>query len=141
MLFRSMDKKIVELFIQKQKMLKREGTNIYQSLKKSLNRISFLEKINRSMGEMSDIEGTNPSNKKRNSIDKFSKENIIERNNSIQINNYIIDYSDSSYEVEESNSNYYCTLLKYENTNKKNNTKILTGGNNNKNNNNCNINY
>ena len=139
--FIQMDKKIVELFIQKQKMLKREGTNIYQSLKKSLNRISFLEKINRSMGEMSDIEGTYPSNKKRNSIDKFSKENNIERNNSIQVNNYIIDYSDSSYEVEEPNSNYYYTLLKYENANKKNNTKILTDGNdNNNNNNNCNNN-
>lgn len=114
--FIEMDKNIVELFIQRQKMLKREGSSMYQSLKKFLNRISLMEKLNRSMSEITDNEELSSLNNKINSEDKIPKENLIERTNTVQINNYIIENNDDTYDLEESNSNYFSALLEYENS-------------------------
>ena len=123
--FIQIDKKIIELLIKKHKMLKRDEESLmYQSLKRSFNRINYLENLTRSMGELPNPQGCLSSLSTKNN----SKDEINEKNNTKQLNNYIIENSDSVYEIEETNPNYYCSLLEYENSNNKKNysTDILS---------------
>ena len=113
--FIQIDKKIIELLIKKHRMLKRDEESLmFQSLKKSFNRINYKENLTKSTDEVAN-QGQSSLSTKNN-----SKDEINEKNNTKQINNYIIENSDSVYEIEELNPNYYCTLLEYENSYNKN---------------------
>ena len=134
--FIQIDKKIIELLIKKHKMLKRnEESKMYQSLKKSFNRINNLENLPKSTDEIENVGYQNSLSAKNN-----SKEEINEKTNITQINNFIIENSDSVYEIEEINPNYYCTLLEFENSYNNNNCNIDESSNKNVNNINNDIN-
>ena len=116
--FIQIDKKIIELLIKKYRMLKSdEESLIFQSLKRSFNRINYLQNLTKSMGEIA-----NPGFQSSLSTKNNSKDEINEKTNNKQITNYIIENCDSVYEIEETNPNYYCTLLEYENSNNSNNS-------------------
>ena len=122
--FIQIDKKIIELLIKKHRMLNRDEESLmYRSLKKSFNRINLLENLTKSTDEITNTAYQNSLSTKCN-----SKDEIIEKVNTKQIYNYIIENSDSVYEIEEINSNYYCTLLEYENS--YNNNRIDISSNN-----------
>ena len=96
--FIQLEKKIVELFLKKHKMVKQDQDNIiFQSLKKSLNRMYLLEKMEKS-------------------------KSVIESLDINNLNENTFEPSDNIYEIEELNKNYYSTLFDYENI--KNNQNI-----------------
>ena len=112
--FIQMEKKIVELYIKKHTMVKQDQDNyVYQSLKKSFNRMIIMEKMekSKSVGESLNLNGISSLSTKINSKDEINR--CTDPNINI-INSSIIEGSDATYEIEEFNSNYYSTLLEYE---------------------------
>ena len=111
--FIQIDKKILELYIKKHAMVKQDqDSNVFQSLKQSFNRMITMEKKDKSksVGELSNINGISSISTKINSKDE------ILRTTESNLNNSIIESCDATYDVEESNTNYYSTLLEYEKT-------------------------
>ena len=111
--FIQIEKKIVELYIKKHTMIKQDEDNyVFQSLKKSFSRMSFIEKMEKSKSVGQSLNRISSISTKIN-----SKEDLIHKNdqnmNNI-INTSIIESSDATYEIEELNSNYYSSLLEYE---------------------------
>ena len=112
--FIKIEKKIVELYIKKHTMVKQDHDSfVFQSLKSSFNRMSLLEKMekSKSVGESLNINGISSASTKINSKEDMYKGNELNINN---INISILESCDSIYEIEESNTNYYSTLLEYE---------------------------
>ena len=112
--FIQMEKKIVELYIKKHTMVKQDQDNyVFQSLKKSFNRMIIMEKMekSKSVGESLNLNGISSLSTKINSKDEINRR--TDPNINI-INSSIIEGSDATYEIEEFNSNYYSTLLEYE---------------------------
>ena len=112
--FIQIEKKIVELYIKKHTMVKKDQHNyVFQTLKKSFNRMIIMESMekSKSVGESMNINGISSISTKIN-----SKEELFQRTepNINNINASIIESCDATYEIEESNSNYYSTLLEYE---------------------------
>ena len=130
--FIQIEKKIVELYIKKHTMVKQDqDNNVFQSLKKSFNRMLILEKMekSKSVGESLNVNGISSISTKINSKEDIYRQIDPNINN---INSSIIEACDATYEVEEFNSNYYSTLLEYEKTkniqdknNEKNNNMII----------------
>ena len=112
--FIKIEKKIVELYIKKHTMVKQDHDSlVFQSLKRSFNRMSLLEKVekSKSAGDSLNINGISSISTKTNSKEDMNKINELNINN---INISILESCDSIYEIEESNTNYYSTLLEYE---------------------------
>ena len=112
--FIKIEKKIVELYIKKHTMVKQDHDSlVFQSLKRSFNRMSLLEKVekSKSAGDSLNINGISSISTKTNSKEDMYKINELNINN---INISILESCDSIYEIEESNTNYYSTLLEYE---------------------------
>ena len=113
--FIQIEKKIVELYIKKHTMVKQDQDNlIFQSLKRSFNRMNLLEKMekSKSVGENLNINGIDSISTKISSKEDLNHGKNINNNN---INENIFESSDTFYEIEELNPNYYSTLLEYEN--------------------------
>ena len=112
--FIQIEKKIVELYIKKHTMVKQDQDNyVFQSLKKSFNRMIIMEKMekSKSVGESLNVNGISSLSTKINSKEEINRR--TDPNINI-INTSIIEGSDATYEIEEFNSNYYSTLLDYE---------------------------
>ena len=112
--FIQIEKKIVELYIKKHTMVKKDQDNsVFQSLKKSFNRMLIMEKMDKSksVGEKLNINGISSISTKVNSKEEIYRGIEPNINN---INHSILESCDSTYEVEELNSNYYTTLLEYD---------------------------
>ena len=110
--FIQIEKKIVELYIKKHTMVKQDqDNNIFQSLKKSFDRLSFIEKMEKSKSVGQSLNRISSISTKIN-----SKEELINKldQNINYINTSIIESSDATYDVEELNSNYYSSVLEYE---------------------------
>jgi hypothetical protein len=127
--FIQIDKKIVELYIKKHTMVRQDQDNyVFLSLKKSFNRMIFLEKMDKSksMGETININGISSLSTKVNSKEEI---NHYIDTNLYNINKSIMDACDGIYDVDDIHSNYYSTLLEYEenkNINEKNDEEIKT---------------
>jgi hypothetical protein len=121
--FIQIDKKIVELYIKKHTMVRQDQDNyVFLSLKKSFNRMIFMEKMDKSksVGETININGISSLSTKVNSKEEIS--HCIDAN-LYNINKSIMESCDGIYDIDDINSNYYSTLLEYEenkNINKKN---------------------
>jgi hypothetical protein len=121
--FIQIDKKIVELYIKKHTMVRQDQDNyVFLSLKKSFNRMIFMEKMDKSksVGETININGISSISTKVNSKEEIS--HCIDAN-LYNINKSIMESCDGIYDLDDINSNYYSTLLEYEenkNINKKN---------------------
>ena len=122
--FIQIEKKIVELYIKKHTMAKQDQNNyILQSLKKSFEHMSILEKMEKSKSVGQSLNRISSISTKIN-----SKDELIHRLDQ-NINTSIMESCDATYEVEELNSNYYSSLLEYE-TIKNNQEKIKEKNNN-----------
>ena len=121
--FIQIEKKIVELYIKKHTMVKQDQDNyIFQSLKESFDRMSIIEKMEKSNSVDQSLNRISSISTKVN-----SKEELINKvdQNINYINTSIIESSDWTYDVEELNSNYYSSVLEYAKTkNNQNKSKI-----------------
>ena len=121
--FIQIDKKIVELYIKKHTMVRQDQDNyVFLSLKKSFNRMIFLEKMekSKSVGETININGISSLSTKVNSKEEIN--HGIDAN-LYNINKSIMESCDGIYDIDDIHSNYYSTLLEYEenkNINEKN---------------------
>ena len=127
--FIQIEKKIVELYIKKHTMVKQDQDNyIFQSLKKSFDRMSFIEKMEKSKSVGQSLNRISSISTKINSKDELihkADQNINYMNASI------IESCDATYDIEELNTNYYSSLLEYEkNKNNQDNSNIIENNNN-----------
>ena len=128
--FIQIDKKIVELYIKKHTMVRQDQDNyVFLSLKKSFNRMIFLEKMekSKSVGETININGISSLSTKVNSKEEIN--HGIDAN-LYNINKSIMESCDGIYDIDDIHSNYYSTLLEYEenkNINEKNIEENKTG--------------
>ena len=104
-------------------MVKRDPQNItYKALKQQFDKMSTRNKTekSKSVGYTQSLAtyGTNSISTKINSIDEINKGHDYFNLN--KINKSIIESCDSVYEVEELNTNYYSTLLDFEQSNLQN---------------------
>jgi hypothetical protein len=104
-------------------MVKRDPQNItYKALKQQFDKMSTRNKTekSKSVGYTQSLAtyGTNSISTKKNSIDEINKGHDYFNLN--KINKSIIESCDSVYEVEELNTNYYSTLLDFEQSNLQN---------------------
>ena len=118
--FIQIDQKIIELYIKKHTMVKKDRDNItYKALKEHFNKMSIKSKDekSKSVGESANVNVNTLSSlsTKINSKDEINR--AMEYANLNKINNSIIESCDSVYEVEEFNTNYFSTLLDYEKSN------------------------
>ena len=118
--FIQIEQKIIELYLKKHTMVKRDSDNItYKALKDQFDKMSIKskEEKSKSVGESIDMKvNTNSSlSTKINSKDEINKG--VDYFNLNKINNSIMESCDSVYEVEELNTNYYSTLLDFEKSN------------------------
>ena len=121
--FIQIEQKIIELYLKKHTMVKRDPQNItYKALKQQFDKMSTRNKTekSKSVGYTQSLAtyGTNSISTKINSIDEINKGNDYFNLN--KINKSIIESCDSVYEVEELNTNYYSTLLDFEQSNLQN---------------------
>ena len=118
--FIQIDQKIIELYIKKHTMVKKDQNNMtYNALKEQFNKMHVKSKKekSKSVGESNNINlnGHSSLSTKINSKDEINR--AIEYANLNKINNSIIESCDSVYEVDEFNTNYFSTLLDYEKSN------------------------
>ena len=118
--FIQIDQKIIELYIKKHNMVKKDSDNItYKALKEHFNKMSIKskEEKSKSVGESSNdnVNTLSSLSTKINSKEEINR--ALEYANLNKINNSIIESCDSVYEVEEFNTNYFSTLLDYEKSN------------------------
>jgi len=112
--FIQIDKKIVELYIKKHTMVRQDQDNyVFLSLKKSFNRMLYLEKMDKckSVGETNNINGISSLSTKVNSKEEIN--HGIDAN-LYNINKSIMESCDGIYDIDDIHSNYYSTLLEYE---------------------------
>ena len=122
--FIQIDKKIVELYIKKHTMVRQDQDNyVFLSLKKSFNRMIFLEKMDKSksVGETINVNGISSLSTKVNSKEEI---NHGIDTNLYNINKSIMESCDGIYEVDDIHSNYYSTLFEYEENKNINEKKI-----------------
>ena len=118
--FIQIEQKIIELYLKKHTMVKRDPQNItYKALKQQFDKMSTRNKTekSKSVGYTQSLATycTNSISTKINSIDEINKGHDYFNLN--KINKSIIESCDSVYEVEELNTNYYSTLLDFEQSN------------------------
>ena len=121
--FIQIEQKIIELYLKKHTMVKRDPQNItYKALKQQFDKMSTRNKTekSKSVGYTQSLAtyGTNSISTKINSIDEINKGHDYFNLN--KINKSIIESCDSVHEVEELNTNYYSTLLDFEQSNLQN---------------------
>ena len=120
--FIQIEKKIIELYLKKHTMVKRDPENItYKALKEQFDKMSIKNKDekSKSVGESINLK-TNANTISSISTKINSKEDInknVDYFNLNKINNSIMESCDSVYEVEELNTNYFSTLLDFEKSN------------------------
>ena len=120
--FIQIEQKIIELYLKKHTMVKRDPENItYKALKEQFDKMSIKNKDekSKSVGESFNLK-TNANTISSISTKINSKEDInknVDYFNLNKINNSIMESCDSVYEVEELNTNYFSTLLDYEKSN------------------------
>jgi len=114
---------IIELYLKKHVMVKRDPQNItYKALKQQLDKMNIknLNEKSKSVGYSQGLKayGINSISKKINSMNEMNKGQDYFNLN--KINKSIMESCDSVYEVEELNTNYYSTLLDFEQSNLQN---------------------
>ena len=114
---------IIELYLKKHVMVKRDPQNItYKALKQQFDKMNIknLNEKSKSVGYSQGLKayGTNSISKKINSMNEMNKGQDYFNLN--KINKSIMESCDSVYEVEELNTNYYSTLLDFEQSNLQN---------------------
>ena len=120
--FIQIEQKIIELYLKKHTMVKRDPENItYKALKEQFDKMSIKNKDekSKSVGESFNLK-TNANTISSISTKINSKEDInknVDYFNLNKINNSIMESCDSVYEVEELNTNYFSTLLDFEKSN------------------------
>ena len=120
--FIQIEQKIIELYLKKHTMVKRDPENItYKALKEQFDKMSIKNKDekSKSVGESINLK-TNANTISSISTKINSKEDInknVDYFNLNKINNSIMESCDSVYEVEELNTNYFSTLLDFEKSN------------------------
>ena len=114
---------IIELYLKKHVMVKRDPQNItYKALKQQFDKMNLrnINEKSKSVGYSQGLKayGVNSISKKINSMNEINKGQDYFNLN--KINKSIIESCDSVYEVEELNTNYYSTLLDFEQSNLQN---------------------
>ena len=114
---------IIELYLKKHVMVKRDPQNItYKASKQQFDKMNIknLNEKSKSVGYSQGLKayGTNSISKKINSMNEINKGQDYFNLN--KINKSIMESCDSVYEVEELNTNYYSTLLDFEQSNLQN---------------------
>ena len=114
---------IIELYLKKHVMVKRDPQNItYKALKQQFDKMNIknLNEKSKSVGYSQGLKayGVNSISKKINSMNEMNKGQDYFNLN--KINKSIMESCDSVYEVEELNTNYYSTLLDFEQSNLQN---------------------
>ena len=114
---------IIELYLKKHVMVKRDPQNItYKALKQQFDKMNIknLNEKSKSVGYSQSLKayGVNSISKKINSMNEMNKGQDYFNLN--KINKSIMESCDSVYEVEELNTNYYSTLLDFEQSNLQN---------------------
>ena len=114
---------IIELYLKKHVMVKRDPQNItYKALKQQFDKMNLrnINEKSKSVGYSQGLKayGTNSISKKINSMNEMNKGQDYFNLN--KINKSIMESCDSVYEVEELNTNYYSTLLDFEQSNLQN---------------------
>ena len=114
---------IIELYLKKHVMVKRAPQNItYKALKQQFDKMNLrnINEKSKSVGYTQGLKayGTNSISKKINSMNEMNKGQDYFNLN--KINKSIMESCDSVYEVEELNTNYYSTLLDFEQSNLQN---------------------
>jgi len=114
---------IIELYLKKHVMVKRDPQNItYKALKQQFDKMNLrnINEKSKSVGYSQGLKayGVNSISKKINSMNEMNKGQ--DYFNLIKINKSIMESCDSVYEVEELNTNYYSTLLDFEQSNLQN---------------------
>ena len=114
---------IIELYLKKHVMVKRDPQNItYKALKQQFDKMNIknLNEKSKSVGYSQSLKayGVNSISKKINSMNEINKGQDYFNLN--KINKSIMESCDSVYEVEELNTNYYSTLLDFEQSNLQN---------------------
>ena len=114
---------IIELYLKKHVMVKRDPQNItYKALKQQFDKMNIknLNEKSKSVGYSQGLKayGINSISKKINSMNEMNKGQDYFNLN--KINKSIMESCDSVYEVEELNTNYYSTLLDFEQSNLQN---------------------
>ena len=114
---------IIELYLKKHVMVKRDPQNItYKALKQQFDKMNIknLNEKSKSVGYSQGLKayGVNSISKKINSMNEINKGQDYFNLN--KINKSIMESCDSVYEVEELNTNYYSTLLDFEQSNLQN---------------------
>ena len=114
---------IIELYLKKHVMVKRDPQNItYKALKQQFDKMNLrnINEKSKSVGYTQGLKayGTNSISKKINSMNEMNKGQDYFNLN--KINKSIMESCDSVYEVEELNTNYYSTLLDFEQSNLQN---------------------
>ena len=114
---------IIELYLKKHVMVKRDPQNItIKALKQQFDKMNLrnINEKSKSVGYSQGLKayGVNSISKKINSMNEINKGQDYFNLN--KINKSIIESCDSVYEVEELNTNYYSTLLDFEQSNLQN---------------------
>ena len=114
---------IIELYLKKHVMVKRDPQNItYKALKQQFDKMNLrnINEKSKSVGYSQGLKayGVNSISKKINSMNEMNKGQDYFNLN--KINKSIMESCDSVYEVEELNTNYYSTLLDFEQSNLQN---------------------
>ena len=114
---------IIELYLKKHVMVKRDPQNItYKALKQQFDKMNLrnINEKSKSVGYSQGLKayGVNSISKKINSMNEINKGQDYFNLN--KINKSIMESCDSVYEVEELNTNYYSTLLDFEQSNLQN---------------------
>ena len=118
--FIQIEQKIIELYLKKHSMVKRDSDNItYKALKEQFDKMSIKnkEEKSKSVGESINMKVNTISSisTKINSKEEINKN--VDYFNLNKINNSIMESCDSVYEVDELNTNYFSTLLDFEKSN------------------------
>ena len=114
---------IIELYLKKHVMVKRDPQNItFKALKQQFDKMNLrnINEKSKSVGYSQGLKayGVNSISKKINSMNEINKGQDYFNLN--KINKSIMESCDSVYEVEELNTNYYSTLLDFEQSNLQN---------------------
>ena len=120
--FIQIEQKIIELYLKKHTMVKRDPENItYKALKEQFDKMSIKSKDEKSKSVGESINLKSNANTISSISTKINSKEDINKNvdyfNLNKINNSIMESCDSVYEVEELNTNYFSTLLDFEKSN------------------------
>ena len=118
--FIEIEQKIIELYLKKHTMVKRDPENItYKALKEQFDKMTIKskEEKSKSVGESINMKINTLSSvsTKINSKEEINKN--VDYFNLNKITNSIMESCDSEYEVEELDTNYFSTLLDFEKSN------------------------